>query len=84
MHIILLGAIGETRQTLHHRVVGIKIPKKEAEWRIRNALLKVPGVEEAEVDLNAGQARVTGGHPEIKALVEAVTEAGYAVLDAGA
>jgi copper chaperone CopZ len=52
--------------------------------RIRNALLKVPGVEEAEVDLNAGQARVSGGHPEIKALVEAVTEAGYAVLDAGA
>src|SRR4029079_10703425 len=26
-----------------HRIVGIKIPKKDAEWRIRNALLGTDG-----------------------------------------
>jgi Cu+-exporting ATPase len=46
---------------------------------VREALQDVPGVEYAEVDLDAGSARVKGGTPgpELKALVEAVGRAGY-------
>jgi Cu+-exporting ATPase len=46
---------------------------------VREALQEVPGVEYAEVDLDAGQARVKGGGagPEVAALVEAVGRAGY-------
>jgi len=46
---------------------------------VREALQLVTGVEYAEVDLDAGQARVKGEGrgPEVTALVEAVGRAGY-------
>ena len=49
---------------------------------VREALQAVPGVEYAEVDLDAGRARVkgTGDGPEAGALVEAVGRAGYAAV----
>lgn len=46
---------------------------------VREALQEVPGVEYAEVDLDAGSARVKAGGkgPGLSALVEAVGRAGY-------
>jgi Cu+-exporting ATPase len=46
---------------------------------VREALQEVPGVAYAEVDLDAGRARVKaeGAGPEVTALVEAVGRAGY-------
>jgi Cu+-exporting ATPase len=47
---------------------------------VREALQEVPGVEYAEVDLDAGQAHVKakGAGPDTSALVGAVSRAGYA------
>jgi Cu+-exporting ATPase len=47
---------------------------------VREALQEVPGVDYAEVDLDAGQARVKskGAGPDTSALVGAVSRAGYA------
>lgn len=47
--------------------------------RVEKALLGVPGVESAKVDLAKEQAEVTGSSLDAKALAHAVTEAGYAV-----
>lgn len=43
---------------------------------VKNALLKVPGVQGAEVDLKAGSAEVTG-LADPSALIAAVVEEGY-------
>jgi len=49
---------------------------------VREALQQVPGVEYAEVDLDAGRARVKAGPapPQLNALVDAVTRAGYTAV----
>jgi Cu+-exporting ATPase len=46
---------------------------------VREALQEVPGVEYAEVDLDAGRARVKAGEtgPDLKSLLQAVARAGY-------
>jgi Cu+-exporting ATPase len=44
---------------------------------VREALQEVPGVEYAEVDLDAGWARVKVEGAEVQALIEAVSRAGY-------
>jgi Cu+-exporting ATPase len=44
---------------------------------VREALQEVPGVEYAEVDLEAGRARVKEEGADLNALVEAVGRAGY-------
>ena len=43
---------------------------------VEKALLAVPGVERADVDLEAGKARVEGD-PDPGALVDAVEDEGY-------
>lgn len=49
---------------------------------VKNALMGVPGVTSAEVDLQAGRANVTldPQRAAVEDLVEAVTDAGYEVL----
>ena len=49
-------------ERLEHRVVGIKIPKKDAEWRIRTALLGVDGAGVASRPAT-GPARPTSPTP---------------------
>lgn len=44
---------------------------------VREALLSVPGVSKAEVDLEAGRARVEGEPVDIDRLVQAVEDEGY-------
>ena len=44
---------------------------------VRNAILKTPGVQSAEVSLESGRAVVTGGNLEPDRLVQAVQRAGY-------
>lgn len=46
---------------------------------IRKALEAVPGVENAEVSLGEGRARVEG-HALLEALIEAVEEEGYTAV----
>ena len=48
---------------------------------VERALLRVPGVERALVDLSAGQA-VVEGNASTESLVNAVQEAGYEVRPA--
>ncbi|GGR21116.1 CopZ family metallochaperone [Deinococcus ruber] len=43
---------------------------------VTNALKRVPGVQDARVDLKTGKA-VVEGHAELPALLAAVTEEGY-------
>ena len=50
---------------------------------VREALQQVPGVEYAEVDLDAGRARVKGGDANMGAMVKAVSEAGYTAAPTG-
>lgn len=45
--------------------------------RVQKALIAVPGVESASVDLAAQTVIVTGNELETKELVEAVQDAGY-------
>jgi copper chaperone len=45
---------------------------------VREALVKLAGVEGADVDLEGGRARVTGTGLDAGALAAAVTRAGYA------
>lgn len=47
--------------------------------RVERALLKLPGVEHATVNLAAEQVRVEGAVPDITVLVEAIEKAGYSV-----
>jgi Cu+-exporting ATPase len=49
--------------------------------RVRRALLKVPGVAQAEVNVASNQAEVVGDAP-VAALAEAVARAGYQVPEA--
>ena len=46
---------------------------------VRKALKRVPGVQDVEVDLRSGTARVSGEHAahQVPALVAALGEAGY-------
>jgi Cu+-exporting ATPase len=51
---------------------------------VRDALQELPGVQYAEVDLNAGRARVKadGAAPDLKTMIEAVARAGYTAAPA--
>ena len=61
------------------RIEGMHCHK--CEQAIQKALLKHPGVHEVEVDFNSGQASVLydQNQVDVKALTDAVTEAGYHV-----
>jgi len=61
------------------RIEGMHCHK--CEQAIQKALLSKEGVHEVEVDFNSGQASVLYDHTkvDVKALTEAVTEAGYQV-----
>jgi copper chaperone CopZ len=50
---------------------------------VTDSLLAVPGVDGADVDLDTGQARVTGRDLEVARLTEAVEDKGYQVVTAG-
>src|SRR5271165_5503645 len=45
-------------ELLEHRIVGVKIPKKDAEWRIRNALLGVTASESQPPSHWASQSEI--------------------------
>lgn len=47
--------------------------------RVEKALNSVEGVNNVEVDLENGKAKVEGPSLDVKALAKAVTNAGYAV-----
>ncbi len=47
-----------TLERLEHRIVGAKIPKKDAEWRIRTALLGVEGTEFRSPDQWSSQSEL--------------------------
>ena len=61
------------------RIEGMHCHK--CEQAIQKALLRNAGVHEVEVDFNSGQASVLYDHTQVdvKALTDAVTEAGYHV-----
>lgn len=63
--------------TTEIKIEGMMCPHCEA--RVKEALLKVAGVEGAEVSHEKGNAVVTGNASK-GALAKAVTEAGYKVL----
>jgi copper chaperone len=50
------------------------------ENRVKNALLNVPGVTDAEVSAKDGSATVTHEGADINALAAAVEDAGYDVV----
>ncbi|MDO4809349.1 MAG: heavy metal translocating P-type ATPase [Eubacteriales bacterium] len=68
---------GMKKMTTEIKIEGMMCPHCEA--RVKEALLKVAGVEGAEVSHEKGNAVVTGNASK-EALVKAVTEAGYKVL----